>query len=184
MTEISAENLNIKKVDGDIHKKFLRLAYQQAWNNSDDPLTKTGAVLVKDGEVIAQAENHFPKGIKYPEKFNGDNDPKERTWILKHIVHAEPAVVHAAAKKGVSTEGTTIYMPWIPCTQCALVIIDAGIKKLIGHKQMIMKTPPYWYETCCAAIDILKKGGVELLIYDGKIGDCKALMEEHGEWEP
>jgi len=159
------------------------MAYKYAWHLSQDPVTKTGAVIVHEeyGDVIVYGVNHFPEGIEIPENLASDEN---RPWRLEHIIHSEPAAIFKAAKKGVRTQGTTMYMPWIPCTPCAVAIIDAGIAKLIGHKSMIMKTPKHWWETCDHAIDVLKKGGVEFLMYDGPIGECKGFMRNYGEWNP
>jgi len=76
-----------------------------------------------------------------------------------------------------------MYMPWVPCTPCASAIIDAGIKKLIGHKEMIMKTPERWWASTNNAINLLAKCGVKTFMYDGKIGGVKSLFNG-SEWEP
>ncbi len=170
----------IKLVEGQEHQEFLRLAYQKAWNLSDDPKTKTGAVLVDNNslEVLAFGVNHLPSGLEASaEKL------KDSAWKYKHMIHAEPAAIYAAAREGNPTKGLSMYMPWVPCTPCALTIIDSGVSKLIGHKEMIMKTPERWRESTNYALSLLKNAGVELLMYEGKIGSVKGRFNEEN-WEP
>jgi len=76
-----------------------------------------------------------------------------------------------------------MYMPWVPCTDCAKAIIDSGIQYLVGHKQMIMKTPERWRDSTKYALGLLRQCGVGLYMYDGKIGGVQSLF--NGEvWEP
>ena len=162
-------------------KKFLREAYKFAWENSEDIATQTGAVLVDPDleEILAYGTNHFPKGL------NPTKEQKlDRNYKLKHIIHAEPAVINVAAKIGKSTEDSYMFMPWVPCTPCALAIIDSGIKELIGHKQMIMKTPERWWESTEYALDLLRKAEIKLSMYDGKIGGGIKNLFNGSEWEP
>ena len=76
-----------------------------------------------------------------------------------------------------------MYMPWVPCTPCALAIIGGGIKTLVGHKELIMKTPERWWESTGQAIGLLKTCGVEFYMYEGKIGGVTHRFNGE-EWEP
>ena len=89
------------------HRKFLKMAYDWAWENSDDPMTKTATILVKDGKVVACGVNKIPDGVKkLPERL-------ERPLKYKYVTHAERTAYYNAAKAGVKTEGTTAYT-WNP----------------------------------------------------------------------
>ena len=173
-------NPNIKLVSGEEHQYYLRTAYNFAWENSEDTVTKTGAVIVRPylEQILSYGTNHFPKGVvATPEQLNDKN------WKYEHIIHAEPAAIFSAARKGISTDGAVMYMPWVPCTPCAKSIIDAGIKTMIGHKEEIMKTPERWQESTNYALSLLEKCGVELLMYEGQIGEVQNLF--NGEiWNP
>lgn len=167
-------NPSIKETTDEVHREFLRAAYDAAAKNSDDPKTKTGAIIVSSLNRYFRAVgwNHLPKGLEStPELLNNSE------WKYKHIIHAEPASVNNAARYGIRTEGTTMYMPWVPCTDCAITIIDAGIETLIGHKEMIMKTPERWQESTDYALDLLEKAGVKKLMYVGKIGGVENLFD-------
>lgn len=173
-------NPNIKLISGEDHKFLLGDAYRYASKYSEDTVTKTGAVIVTPDleNLIAYGANHFPEGLRpTPEQV------LDRDWKYKHIVHAELAAIFSAARSGSSTEGAVMYMPWVPCTPCATAIVDAGIKKLVGHKELIMKTPTRWQESTNYALSLLEKCGVESLMYDGEIGGVEHLF--NGElWKP
>jgi len=130
------------------------------------------------GDFIAWGYNHFPAYLEVTEKNLAD-----RNWKLKHIIHAEVAAILAAARNGSRTNGTAMYMPWVPCTPCALVIADAGIKALYTHEPFVQMTPEDWREDTMHALDVLRDCHVQLYMVTGKIGDTKAMFRGK-EWEP
>lgn len=182
MGEIKEWGPKIEVVSDARDRTLLEMAYRYAWEHSDDPMTKTGAIIynssVCTNTIVGCGANHFPEGLNPTEEQKRDRD-----WKLKHIIHAEPAAIFDAAKKGRQTDYMSMYMPWVPCTECAKAIIDSGLASLVGHRQMIMKTPERWRENTEYALELLKKCGVGLYMYDGKIGGVKSLF--NGEvWEP
>ena len=95
--------------------------------------------------------------------------------------HAEREVIYKAAREGVSTKETTMVMPWLPCIPCANAIITSGISTLVVHKQMIERTSEEWKEELWNAVQIMNEAGVQIIAYDGQVGE-KAFM--HGkEWD-
>ncbi|HLC59429.1 MAG TPA: deaminase [archaeon] len=169
MTEWSPK---IQPIDGDIHKEFLRNAYLHASTDSQDLVTKNAVIIVsKDYEIIAYGANHFPSGVNPTEE-----QIKDREWKYKHIIHSEQAAIFSAAKQGKSTYDTVMYEPWVPCTPCAKAVIDAGVKKMIGHKELIMQTPERWWTDTDYALGLLEKAGVEMCMYSGKIGGVENLF--------
>ena len=172
---------HIESIKGDIHRYFLREAYSYAWENSPDLSTKAGALIVGASldEVIAYGTNRFPEGLTPTDAQIGD-----RQWKYEHIIHAEhSAIFSAAAKGGKPTEGAVMYMPWVPCTPCAKAIISAGIKTLISHRELVMKTPERWWTNTNYALDLLELCGVKKFMYEGKIGDVKGLFDG-SQWYP
>jgi len=156
-------------------QEMLQKAYRVAQFYSDDPSTKNGAVLVnREGRPIASAANGFPSGVV----------PRlERPKKYAFIEHAERNVIFSAARKGEVTEGATLYCPWYACADCARALIQAGIVRVIGHKQMFARTPEHWRETIAYGNEMFREAGVETLQYDGPIGECTALI--NGEvWYP
>jgi dCMP deaminase len=168
-----AWNPIIKLAEEDYHRDFLREAYKFAAENSPDPSTKTGAVIVRvsNAEILAYGTNHLPRGVTATKEQLAD-----RKWKYEHIIHAETSAIFDAARNGKQTLRRTMYMPWVPCTPCAYAIIDAGLNELVGHKAMIMKTPERWQDSTDYALKLLNDAGVRLRMYDGEIGDVEGLF--------
>lgn len=106
--------------------RFLALAEHVAeW--SYDPSTKVGAVIVDSkNRVVSIGYNGFPRGVKdWPSRYT-DRDLK-----LKLVCHAERNAIDNASH---SVEGCTMYVPLLPCNECAKSIIQSGIKKVITYK--------------------------------------------------
>lgn len=150
------------------YKELLKEAYKKAIE-STNPSTQNGALLVNDkGGILAQAANPFPDRIaETPERFK-----KELRY--KYGVHAERNVIYNAAKLGIKTEGLTMVCPWAACTDCAQAIIQAGIKKLVVHKEAL-DLSGHWAEDIAFANKMLKEAEVRIEIFEGKIGAPKIL---------
>lgn len=173
-------NPRLPKIEGSVHTHYLREAYRFAWNNSDDYATQVGAIIVNPSlsEIISYGTNHFPEEIEVTKA-----QMRDKKWRALNIMHAEPSAIYEAHSKGISLKNAVMYMPWVPCTPCAEAIIDSGIKKLISHKQMILKTPKHWHKSTLEGINLLKKNGIEHFMYDGKIGDVQNMIYFE-EWRP
>src|SRR5579863_2330250 len=104
-----------------VYIQLLRDAYLLAASQSQDPMTKVGAILVnQQNVVIGQGTNSLPDGVKSePIRF-------QRPDKYDYMIHAEQSAIANAARKGNSTEKSTLYCPWAACTACARLIIQAG----------------------------------------------------------
>lgn len=95
---------------------------------SKDPSTKIGAVAIGDkGQVLSTGYNGFPRNIE-------DTEDRLYSRNIKYqlIVHAEMNCIYNATYNGVSLDGATLYVAGLPCcSQCALGIIQVGIKKVV-----------------------------------------------------
>lgn len=164
-------------------KDFLWLAYDQAQKKSTDPSTQNGSVLVrenKDGSsgVIALGANFFPYGVKEtPERW-------DRAVKLNYVEHAERKPIYECAKRGIATNGLTLYCCWYACADCARAIIESGIKRVVGHKQVFDKTPDRWKETIKRAFEMFEEAGIVCEVYDGTIGDGIAVRFDGQIWNP
>ena len=135
------------------HERFIKLAHEVAsW--SKDPSTKVGCILVKDKKVISTGYNGFPKGIS--DSFERLND---RATKYETVVHAETNAITAAALHGVSTDGASAYVTFHPCSRCAAVLINAGIKSVFVSATG--EIPSRWLENFLLASSLLKEAGVE-----------------------
>jgi dCMP deaminase len=171
-------NPQIVLIEGEKHREYLRQAYEYAGEQSHDPVTKTGAVLVWNDQMLIRGANQVPEGLDFDQV-----QLQNREWKYEHMLHAEVVAVCGAARQGIAVAGATMYMFWVPCTPCAKMMIAAGIKKLIGHKQLIVKTPERWWQNTEYALHWLREAGVEVAMYDGEIGGVQGMFD--GEvWAP
>lgn len=158
---------------------LLRDAYRYAWEYSEDPNTKNGAVFVAaNGNSNRLGANRFPDGVDVRE-----DRLSNRIIKLMYIEHAERDAIYRAVSYGIPTVGGTLYSPWSACPDCAKAIIGVGIKTVVRHKQCCERTPERWKQPIEIADQMFKEAGVEVIEYDGKIGDCESII--NGErWEP
>lgn len=89
--------------------------------------TKVGAILVgPDNEVLLTGFNGPPLGVvDLPER--RDVRPEKYLWVS----HAEQNLVAFAARRGIATNGLTVYVTHHPCAACAKSLIQAGIRKVV-----------------------------------------------------
>jgi dCMP deaminase len=125
---------------------------------SPDWWRQIAAAIVRDGEVIAIAHNkHYPS--QHALTINGDPrsnlDAGQGPGIYTSI-HAEAWAIAQAAKKGISTEGTDIYVTTFPCPACARLLVEAGIARVFYRKGYSLLD----------AEEILKNAGVEIILVE------------------
>jgi len=163
-------------------RAYLKRAYDIAWNRSSDNKTKTGAVIVSPfknyiSKEISNGYNHLTPGV--------ENIPEWSERPLKYTgtVHAETDAISKAAKNGARLEDSIMYMPWIPCTLCYIIIKNSGIKMLVAHKEMVLMSPPHWEEDLNRTIFLAERSKFPIILYEGKIGGVKSLFDGK-VWEP
>lgn len=140
------------------HVRFLRLAEEVAkW--SKDPSTKVGCVLVRDRRVISTGFNGFPKSIS--DSFDRLMDREQKYEIT---VHAEANAVTTAALHGVSTEGCAAYVTFNPCSRCAAILINAGIREVYVSGGSIV--PDRWLDNFILASKLLAEADVHYRVID------------------
>lgn len=105
---------------------FFKIAEAVA-SRSKDTSTKTGAIIVsKFRQILACGYNGFPSGFDDSEEKYNNKDYK-----YPRVVHAEMNAILSAAKYGISTLDTSIFVvPIHVCSECAKAIIQAGIKNV------------------------------------------------------
>ena len=106
--------------------RYLRMA--QIWSeNSYCQRRKVGALIVKDKMIISDGYNGTPSGFP-----NICEDSDNRT--LPYVLHAEANAITKVAKSYNSSDGATLYVTDSPCIECAKLIIQAGIKRVVYSK--------------------------------------------------
>ncbi|MFH1276186.1 MAG: dCMP deaminase family protein [Candidatus Woesearchaeota archaeon] len=101
---------------------------------------KKGAVIVKDKMVISSGYNGTPKGIVHCTLGGCQRCTSRHLGKMKSGVYSEPCIcchseenaIVQAAYNGVSTKGAIMYTTFTPCTNCAKMIINAGILEVVA----------------------------------------------------
>lgn len=122
---------------------YLQMA--QIWaRNSYCKRRQVGALLVKDRMIISDGYNGTPSGF---ENVCEDADGVTKPYVL----HAEANAISKIAKSGNSADGATLYVTASPCMECAKLIIQAGIKRVVYSDEYRLHD----------GIDLLRRAGVE-----------------------
>ena len=129
-----------KKLDS----RYLRMA--RIWaENSYCQRRQVGALVVKDKMIISDGYNGTPTGFE-----NVCED--EQNVSKPYVLHAEANAITKLARSGNNSDGSTIYITASPCIECAKLIIQAGIKRVVyGEKYRLTD-----------GIDLLERAGIEI----------------------
>lgn len=130
-------------------KRFLELAkLVGSW--SKDPSTQVGAVIVdEDNRIVSTGYNGFPRGIKDCEKKLVD---REQKYAI--IVHAE---MNALAFANKSVKRCTLYTwPFEPCSRCAGMIIQSGIKRVVS----VINNDKRWEKNFVVSRQLFQEAGI------------------------
>lgn len=106
--------------------KFYMAHAERMASESKDRSTKTGCVLVGEGGyIIARGRNELPHGV------SDTADRRERPEKYFWTEHAERNAIYQAAAAGSSLEGSTAYVTWYPCIDCARGLVQVGVKRIV-----------------------------------------------------
>lgn len=103
-------------------QRYIEMA--EIWaKNSYCKRRQVGALLVKDKMIISDGYNGTPSGF--------ENVCEENNVTKPYVLHAEANAISKVAKSGNSSEGATLYVTAAPCIECAKLIIQCGIKRVV-----------------------------------------------------
>ena len=126
-----------------LDKRYLRMA--RIWaENSYCEHRKVGALMVKDRTIISDGFNGTPAGF---ENVCEDENGNTKTYVL----HAEANAITKVARSNNSSEGATLYITASPCLDCAKLIIQAGIRRVVFNELYRITD----------GIDLLTRAGIE-----------------------
>ena len=125
--------------------RYLQMA--KIWaQNSYCQRRQVGALVVKDGMVISDGYNGTPSGF--------ENICEDENNVTKpYVLHAEANAITKLARSNNNSDGSTIYITASPCIECAKLIIQAGIKRVVYGEQYRLTD----------GIDLLKRAGIETI---------------------
>lgn len=128
--------------------RYMRMA--RVWaENSYCQRRQVGALLVKDRMIISDGYNGTPSGF---ENICEDENNKTKPYVL----HAEANAITKVAKSSNSSEGATLYVTASPCIECAKLIIQAGIRRVVYGES---------YHTL-DGVELLRRVGIDVEFLD------------------
>lgn len=135
----------MKEKQLELDGRYLRMA--RIWaENSYCTRRKVGALIVKDKMIISDGYNGTPSGFENVcELDNGTTKP--------YVLHAEANAITKIAKSGNNSDGATLYVTSSPCLECAKLIIQSGIRRVV-YGELYRITD---------GIDLLKRAGIEVV---------------------
>ena len=137
------ERLRLKQTQLD--KRYLRMA--EIWaENSYCTRRKVGCLVVKEKRIISDGYNGTPSGFE-----NVCED--ENNLTKPYVLHAEANAITKLARSHNNSDGATIYVTDSPCIECAKLIIQAGIKRLVYSRQYRLTD----------GIELLERAGIEIV---------------------
>ena len=128
--------------------RYLKMA--RVWaENSYCVRRQVGALVVKDKMIISDGYNGTPSGF---ENVCEDDNNVTKPYVL----HAEANAITKLARSNNNSEGATIYITASPCIECAKLIIQAGIRRVVYGEQYRLTD----------GVDLLRRAGVEVVFMD------------------
>lgn len=126
-------------------RRYMQMA--RIWaENSYCVRRKVGAILVKEKMIISDGFNGTPSG--FPNVCEDENNVS-----YPYVLHAEANAITKVARSNNSSDGATLYVTAAPCIECAKLIIQSGIRKVIyGEKYRLTD-----------GIDLLERVGIEVV---------------------
>ena len=134
----------------DLDKRYIRMASIWA-ENSYCQRRKVGCLVVKGNMIISDGYNGTPSGF--------ENVCEDENNVTKpYVLHAEANAITKIARSGNSSEGATMYVTASPCIECAKLIIQSGVRRVVYSEKYRLED----------GINLLKRAGIEVCYLEMK----------------
>lgn len=110
---------------------------------------QVGCLVVKDKMIISDGYNGTPSGF---ENICEDDNNTTKPYVL----HAEANAITKLARSGNSSDGSTLYVTASPCLECAKLIIQCGIKRVVYSEKYRIED----------GIELLRRAGIEVIFLE------------------
>lgn len=140
----SASSANGIKREEAFDKRYLQMA--RIWaGNSYCQRRQVGALIVKERMIISDGYNGTPSGF--------ENVCEDEAGLTKpYVLHAEANAITKIARSGNNSDGATLYVTDSPCIECAKLIIQSGIRRVVFSKKYRLTD----------GIDLLRRAGIQV----------------------
>ena len=106
---------------------------------------QVGALIVSNNMIISDGYNGTPSGFE-------NNCEDEQNVSFPYVLHAEANAITKVARSNNSSNGATLYVTASPCMECAKLIIQSGIQRVVyGEKYRLMD-----------GVELLQKAGIQV----------------------
>ena len=123
--------------------RYLRMA--RIWaENSYCKRRQVGALVVKDKMIISDGYNGTPSGF--------ENVCEENDVTKPYVLHAEANAITKLARSSNNSDGSTLYVTASPCIECAKLIIQSGIKRVVYAEKYRLNE----------GIELLERAGIKV----------------------
>ena len=128
-----------------LDQRYLRMA--RIWaENSYCRRRQVGALVVKGNMIISDGYNGTPSGF--------DNVCEDENGVtLPYVLHAEANAITKLARSSNNSDGSTLFVTASPCIECAKLIIQAGIKRVVYAEKYRLED----------GVNLLKRAGIEVI---------------------
>lgn len=155
-------------------ESFMGVAMLMA-GRSKDPSTIVGACIVKDNRIVSTGYNGLTESMSDDEapwnsigELTGELEKTKNPWVL----HAERNAVYNYRGPLADFQGSTLYVTFFPCYECAKTIVQVGIKKVVWLRM-------YSYQKDVEiSTTILRTAGVEIVQYNPNVDLTKEEAQE------
>ena len=129
-----------------LQRDHLYMKMARTWSeNSYCKRRQVGALLVSNNMIISDGYNGTPSGFE-----NNCEDPDNVSF--PYVLHAEANAITKVARSNNSSNGATLYVTASPCMECAKLIIQSGIQRVVyGEKYRLMD-----------GVELLQKAGLQV----------------------
>lgn len=142
-----------------LDSKYMRMALIWA-ENSYCTRRKVGTLIVKDKMIISDGYNGTPSGF--------ENICEDKNGLTKpYVLHAEANAITKMAHSNNSSDGATMYVTDSPCIECAKLIIQAGIRRVVYSKIYRLTD----------GLELLKRANIEVCFLDLNINESQLEIE-------
>lgn len=133
-----------EKKQHELDVRYLKMA--RIWaENSYCKRRQVGALIVKDKMIISDGYDGTPSGF--------ENVCEDENNVTKpYVLHAEANAITKIARSGNNSDGATLYVTAAPCIECAKLIIQAGISRVIYSEEYRIED----------GINLLRRAGIEV----------------------
>ena len=126
---------------------------------------RSGCAIARDKQILVTGYVGSPKGLPHCDEVGHQiktttHEDGRQTQHCVRTTHAEQNAICQAAKLGIAIDGATLYCKMTPCTVCAKMIINSGIKKVVCEKK---------YHVGAESEAMFKTAGIDLSYFDESV---------------